>query len=157
MKEYPGENWTDKAVLKHSLKQKTRGFFSFFLSKDRDGKMYGIAREGYWNHEKFLEFVSLLAWEYRKSGYTRMILVMDNSSYHREAEKEIVRIVEAIGIDIMWFYLPKYSPWLNPVEAEWRIFKRLYLPLREFDSKDEFIKLFFRFIDDRMKQRIKIC
>jgi len=73
VKEYQGENWTDKAVLKHSLKQKTKGFFSFFLSKDRDGKMYGIAREGYWNHEKFLEFVSLLAWEYRKSGYTRMI------------------------------------------------------------------------------------
>jgi hypothetical protein len=47
VKEYPGENWTDKAVLKHSLKQKTKGFFSFFLSKDRDGKMYGIAREGY--------------------------------------------------------------------------------------------------------------
>jgi transposase len=157
VKEYPGENWTDKAVLKHSLKQKTKGFFSFFLSKDRDGKMYGIAREGYWNHEKFLEFVSLLAWEYRKSGYTRMILVMDNSSYHRKAEKEIVKIGEAIGIDIMWFYLPKYSPWLNPVEAEWRIFKKLYLPLKEFESKDEFIRLFFRFIDDRMKQRIKIC
>jgi transposase len=86
-----------------------------------------------------------------------MILVMDNSSYHRKAEKEIVKIGEAIGIDIMWFYLPKYSPRLNPVEAEWRIFKKLYLPLREFESKDEFIKLFFRFIDDRMKQRIKIC
>jgi len=29
--------------------------------------------------------------------------------------------------------------------------------LKEFESKDEFIRLFFRFIDDRMKQRIKIC
>jgi hypothetical protein len=47
VKEYQGENWTDNAVLKHSLKQKTKGFFSFFISKDRDGKMYGIAREGY--------------------------------------------------------------------------------------------------------------
>ncbi|MFZ8803743.1 MAG: hypothetical protein ACO2PO_12280 [Candidatus Calescibacterium sp.] len=31
VKDYQGENWTDKAVLNHSLKQKTKGFFSFFL------------------------------------------------------------------------------------------------------------------------------
>ena len=67
--------------------------------------MYGIAREEYWNQEKFLEFVSLLAWEYRKLGYTRMILVMDNSSYHRKTEKEIVKIGEAIGIDIIYVVL----------------------------------------------------
>ena len=51
---------------------------------------------------------------------------MDNSSYHRKAEKEIVKIGEAIGIDIMWFYLLKYSPWLNPVEASGEFLKDFF-------------------------------
>ncbi|MEM5793581.1 MAG: hypothetical protein QXY45_04495 [Candidatus Aenigmatarchaeota archaeon] len=31
----------------------------------------GMAREGYWNNEKFTEFVSVLALEYKRRGYKR--------------------------------------------------------------------------------------
>jgi transposase len=153
-KEYPGEGWVwDK--LRHKSRQKTGGVVSFFLSKDREDRRFGIARRGYWNWEKFLEFVCLLAWEYKKMGYRRIILVIDNSSYHKKAVKGIANIGSALGIEVMWFYLPKGSPWLNPVEAEWSLFKRLYLPFKDLRSCGELIYEFFRFLGDRNEQRMK--
>ena len=63
----------------------------------------------------------------------------------------------ALGIEIMWYYLPKYSPWLNPCEVEWKLFKfkSLYLSLRRLEE-EEFKELFFKFLEDRNEKRIKI-
>ncbi len=41
-----------------------------------------------------------------------MILVMDNSSYHKKAQEN--KVGEATGIQIMWFYLTKSSTMVKP-------------------------------------------
>lgn len=94
MKEYGGERWTEERILKHENRQRQRELFLF----QRIKMEVGIAMEGYWNNEKFTEFVSVLALGYRR-GYGGMILVMDNSSYHKKAQEK--KVGEALGIQIM--------------------------------------------------------
>ena len=48
------------------------------------------------------------------------ILVMDNATFHKSAETR--RLIESKGCQL-WF-LPPYSPELNPIEPIWAVLKR---------------------------------
>ena len=56
------------------------------------------------------------------------ILVMDNASFHKSAETR--RLIESKGCQL-WF-LPPYSPELNPIEHLWAVLKRY---VRRFQSQ----------------------
>ncbi len=104
-----------------------------------------MIREGTCNFEKFLEFLCFLIFKYIELGFKKMLFVIDQSSYHKKAMP--MKIGETLGIELMWFYLPKQSPWLNPLEAEWKIFRKL--PLRKFKDKQGFVDLYTGFLRDR--------
>lgn len=54
--------------------------------------------------------------------YGRVLLVMDNASYHRS--KELIKHVKEYDGDVRIVYQPTYSPDLNPVEMVWKELKK---------------------------------
>lgn len=53
------------------------------------------------------------------------VLILDNASFHKSAESQ--KLVESVGCKI--FFLPPYSPDLNPIEKYWGNMKK---KVREF-------------------------
>jgi len=86
------------------------------------------------NFKKFLKMLS------RKVG--RCILVLDNASWHKS--KKAIRYAEKLGIVL--YFLPPYSPELNPIEQLWKWIKlnvtyRLHLDMDDVKtSVNRFVK-----------------
>jgi transposase len=73
------------------------------------------------NSETFIAFLEHLAFTVYPTQ--RLVLVLDNASYHtRRATKAALAALED-RILIIW--LPKYSPFLNPIERFWLHLKNL--------------------------------
>ena len=68
--------------------------------------------------------------------YGMVIIVLDNASCHRSAK--IRDFIESTHGSIRLFFLPPYTPQLNPIEIQWRELKKL-LAGRYFESEEELI------------------
>jgi hypothetical protein len=63
----------------------------------------------------------------------RCVVVLDNYAVHRsQAVAAALPGLQAAGIEL--FYLPPYSPDLNPIEGLWRHVKHEELPVRSYTS-----------------------
>jgi len=85
-------------------------------------------------HKNSDTFVALL--EHLLSEYPRqhLIVVMDNASYHHS---KTVRAALSLYEDrLLVIWLPKYSPFLNPIERFWLHFKQLAVANRLHRSLD---------------------
>ena len=51
----------------------------------------------------------------RRKGFNKIILILDNVSYHKS--KDIKRFIKKHSQEIKLFFLPRYSPNLNEVEG----------------------------------------
>ena len=72
------------------------------------------------NREKFLEFMeSLLNSEARGQLEERLIIILDNVSFHRTGE--VAEFVNESGNELV--FLPRYSPFLNPIEHTFSTWK----------------------------------
>ena len=69
------------------------------------------------NTDYMIEFVRSL-----HDAYGRVLLVMDNASYHRS--KRLMEEIKKMGDDVKIVYQPAYSPDLNPVEMVWKELKK---------------------------------
>ena len=69
------------------------------------------------------------------------VIVMDNATFHRK--KELEMLVTQASCEIL--FLPPYSPDLNPIEQFWSWLKRkLREILHKFDSLDDAIMCCFQ-------------
>lgn len=69
------------------------------------------------------------------------VIVMDNASFHRKSRLNTIAEKHQMKL----FYLPPYSPELNPIEKEWANFKRwLKFHLRLFATLDDAISYYFK-------------
>jgi len=84
------------------------------------------------NSDSFIAFVERLLAEYPQQP---LILVMDNASYHRSLAVQAALSVWADRLQVIW--LPKYSPFLNPIERFWLHFKQLAVANRLHRSVSE--------------------
>lgn len=84
------------------------------------------------NGDTFITFLEHLLAE---TGDKKIVLVMDNASYHRSKAVEAALSVWAERIMVLW--LPKYSPFLNPIERFWLHFKQLAVANRLHRSLDD--------------------
>ena len=50
----------------------------------------------------------------------RSVVILDNATVHHS--DEIVRLIWSVGADVI--FLPPYSPFLNPIEQYFNIYKR---------------------------------
>ena len=74
------------------------------------------------NADKVVEYLDLMSFSVKK----KTVVVLDNASVHRNRKiKELRKIWEDRGLFL--FYLPPYSPELNPAEILWRVLKCKWL------------------------------
>lgn len=72
------------------------------------------------------------------------IIVMDNASFHKSVETEL--LIEQAECKLL--FLPAYSPELNPIEHTWASLKRYIKRYRhKFDSVIETIEYIFHNIN----------
>lgn len=84
------------------------------------------------NSDAFVAFVEQLLEEYPRQ---HLILVMDNASYHHS--KTVRAALSLYEHRLMVIWLPKYSPFLNPIERFWLHFKQLAVANRLHRSLKE--------------------
>lgn len=102
--------------------------------------LYSISNDTYINSQTVDE---LMAWIRENIPRGKIYLIMDNARYQRcdwvkqKAKKRKIELV----------FLPAYSPNLNLIERLWKYFKKEALAGKHFQSKQEFTKAIFDFID----------
>jgi len=71
-------------------------------------------------------------------SFERHLLILDNATWHRKAERLIRESNEYKDIrDVLEIeFLPPYSPDLNPIERVWRITRREKTHNKYFASKE---------------------
>jgi transposase len=73
------------------------------------------------NSEAFIAFLEYLAFTIYPGQ--RLVLVMDNASYHTSRATQAA--LAALENHLLVVWLPKYSPFLNPIERFWLHLKNL--------------------------------
>ena len=94
--------------------------FSVLPAYTTEGYLACGIKQGYYNREEFLEFISTEVLPQMNSfpGH-RSVLVMDNASIH--VHEIVVELCELYGVRVL--YLPPYSPRYNPIELTFSILK----------------------------------
>ena len=88
-----------------------------------DGSTACMVVDGATNKEVFQAYVQHILVPTLKSGD---IVVMDNLSAHKN--KEVKEMIESVGAQL--WYLPPYSPDLNPIEKMWSKIKSILRSLK---------------------------
>ena len=73
----------------------------------------------------------------RRSRHKKMVVVLDNASYHRA--KLLQPLLAAHRDHFELRFLPPYSPQLAPIERVWRLTRRLATHNLHFNSLDELV------------------
>jgi transposase len=79
----------------------------------------------------------------------RITLIMDNAAYNRSGKVKI--LAKKLKIDL--FYLPPYSPNLNPIERLWKFMKKKVLYNRYYEHLSDFEKSCMKFFRGIRKYR----
>jgi transposase len=109
-----GTTWApvgETPVVKYTAKRESIGMISAISMR---GKLSWMIFEGSMNSAKFIEFLRELTIDVKG----KVFLVVDNVSYHKSAE--VRAWVKQHKNRIELFYLPGYSPDLNPDEWVWK-------------------------------------
>ena len=90
------------------------------------------------------DFLAWIAQRLAKEGKKALLLLGDNASWHnskkvhswiREHNSQVRRAMT--GVRILPLFLPKQSPWLNPIEPKWVHGKRTISEADHILSADE--------------------
>ena len=96
------------------------------------------------NSDSFVVFLEQLLAEYPRQ---KLILVMDNASYHHSKTTRAALSLYEDRLLVIW--LPTYSPFLNPIERFWLHFKQLAVANRLHRS----LKALQDSVDEVMQQQ----
>ena len=107
------------------------GKLNIFGMITRRNEYKGFTTQESINADKVVEYLDLMSFTVRK----KTVVVLDNASVHRNRKiKELRKIWENRGLFL--FYLPQYSPELNPAEILWRILKCKWLRPVDYTTTD---------------------
>lgn len=96
------------------------------------------------NSDTFVAFLEGLLAQYPRQN---LILVMDNASYHHSKTTRAALSLYEDRLLVIW--LPKYSPFLNPIERFWLHFKQLAVANRLHHSLAELDQTVTQVITDQ--------
>ncbi len=119
-------------VLYHHPTRKSVGYFG--AVRLRDGKFVFQREEDRFNTRSFGRFLRYLKKRAKRCG-RKIILLLDNASYHRAQTGDVWLLEDRAQFDL--FFLPPYSPELNPIERVWKLTRRLCLHNRYFPTLEE--------------------
>ena len=119
--------WCQKGIIPKVTQQLIREYtYAFSAVCPETGNMCSLIMP-YANSEAMNVFINTLS-EQQKDE--RIILCMDKAGWHTTEQLEIPKNI------ILWF-LPAYSPELNPVELIWRELRAKYFNNKTFKSMSE--------------------
>jgi transposase len=121
-------------VLYHAPTRKSIAYFGALRLADGT---FVARRSPHFNGQTFEQFLRQL-FRHRRRG-RRMVLVMDNSTYHHV--RTLLPLKRKYRQSVTWVYLPAYSPELNPIERVWKLVRRLCVHNRYFGALDELIEV----------------
>ena len=122
-------------VLQHHPTRKSVGYFG--AVRLRDGKLICQREEGTFNKETYFKFLQHLRRCSRRSG-RRVVVIVDNASYHHARLHKPWR--EVFWPNFQLYFLPPYSPELNPVERVWKLTRRKCLHNQYFSHLNQVIE-----------------
>jgi transposase len=122
-------------VLLHYPTRKSVGYFGAI--RLRDGKLVYKREEDRFNAVTFHTFLKNLRQVSSRSG-RRVVVITDNAKYHHAKLHAGWRNQQALRFEL--YFLPPYSPDLNPIERLWKLIRRLCLHNRYFPTLDNVVE-----------------
>ena len=127
----------DDPVCLHAPTRKSISLFG--AVRLRDGKLVTSQPEDMFNAETFWDFMRKLKRHSRKSG-RKVIVIIDNARYHHAKLHAAWR--QSVAPEFELYFLPPYSPDLNPIERVWKLIRRLCLHNQYFPTLRAVIEAF---------------
>ena len=124
----------DPVVLHHPTR-KSVGYFG--AVRLRDGKFVYRRERTVFNAETFWTFMKKLR-QISCHAKRKVLVLSDNARYHH-AKLHADWRHQCLSKFALW-YLPPYSPNLNPIERVWKLTRRLATHNRYFDQIDQVAK-----------------
>lgn len=119
-------------VVRHFPGRKSVGYFG--AVRLRDGLFVAMREPDKFNAQSFHNFMEKLLVVGSTEG-RKMVLITDNAKYHHAKLHREWR--EEHADRFVLYFLPPYSPDLNPVERVWKLVRRICLPNRYFHTLKE--------------------
>jgi len=147
-----GRIWSSKPVIKEKRKP-SKGKISFlgaFDNIDYKFSMYFL-----YDHKaaSFCHSLKNLIKRFLKKPYTKLLFVMDNAIIHHSSlVTEFFKKNKRIDV----FYLPTYSPELNPIELCFNQYQRELINNRTFLSAVDLMNATYKYVDYFNTQRRNI-
>ena len=119
-------------VVRHFPGRKSVGYFGAVRLKD--GLFVAMREPDKFNAQSFRNFMEKLLVVGSTEG-RKMVLITDNAKYHHAKLHREWR--EEHADRFVLYFLPPYSPDLNPVERVWKLVRRICLHNRYFHTLKE--------------------
>lgn len=131
MQGYVPYGWQPKGEYIEITPAKTKSCQIFGLMT-LDNNLESYCCEGSMNSEVVIAFLE----DFHSRIKQPTVVIMDNAPIHHSKKFE-TKIRKWKEDDMYIFFLPKYSPHLNPIEILWRMIKYQWLPYENIESQQE--------------------
>lgn len=131
-----GTTWAKKGETPKIKVTGNRGSIEVSSAISPAGRMIFRVEKKNVNSETFIDFLKQII---KNHKWRKIIVVVDNSPSH--TAKAVENFIEANKNKIAIYYLPTYSPDLNPDEEVWKYLKNVKLKAHQARNKKEFAPL----------------
>lgn len=131
-----GKTWAKKGETPKLKVTGNRGSIAVSSAISPAGRMVFRIEKGKVTSKTFIDFLKQII---KNHPWRKIIVIIDNSPTH--TAKEVKSFVEENKNKITVYYLPTYSPDLNPDEEVWKYLKNVKLIAHQARNKKEFTPL----------------
>ena len=131
MDAYVPYGWQPHGEYIEITPSKTKGTQVFGLMS-LDNRLQAYTFKGSNTSQMVISFLN----DFQNNIVKQTVVVMDNAPTHRSGEFES-NIEKWKEQDLEIYFLPKYSPHLNPIEILWRMIKYKWLPYEKIKSQEQ--------------------
>lgn len=128
-----GKTWAKKGETPKVKVTGNRGSVCLSSAISQAGRMVFRIEKGNVNSKTFIDFLKQII---KNHKWRRIIIVADNHRVH--TSNYVKNFIEQNKNKIAIYYLPKYSPDLNPDEEVWKYLKNVRLKAHQARNKKEF-------------------
>jgi len=132
---YVPYGWQPKREYIKVTPSKTKGTQIFGLMSLKN-ELESYSCKGSMNSEVVIAYLD----DFKKNIKKRTIIVLDNASIHK-SKKFLSKVEQWKQDDLYIWFLPKYSPHLNPIEILWRMMKYNWIPYERIMTQNELDKI----------------
>jgi transposase len=100
-----------------------------------DNELHAYSTQGSMDSQTVITFID----DFHKKITKPTVIVMDNAPIHKSHDFQ-QKIKQWKEEDLFIFFLPTYSPHLNPIEILWRMIKYQWLAYEKIQNNEELVK-----------------